>query len=235
MSARMLSIDSRITLRSSGGPALRAGAGGPAAALARAGDDARAAGGAEGSPVAAAADDTAGECPEQAAAKTAPDTNAAFRRIASKCLNGGRPASFPPAAYASRTPGLRLYRDAQALPELEVRLADAVEDDFLAAFLAGDAGSVLGGAHHLRGHAQVVRQDEAGSIGGEVDPGHPLLEVDRAAGLQQLGDGAREHFAVHALKIGGHEGERLVHLALQVGRDGKLRNAQLDGRKEPRL
>ena len=85
------------------------------------------------------------------------------------------------------------------------------------------------------GDAEVVREQEPGAVGGEVDRRDPLLQVDRAARLQELRDRAREELALHAREVRRHERDRLVDLALQVRRDRELRDAQLDRREEPRL
>ena len=75
---------------------------------------------------------------------------------------------------------LRFDRDLELLAKREVLLADAEEHDFLHALLGGHAGSVFGGAHHLGRGRQVVREQEPGAVGGQVDCRDPLLQVDGA-------------------------------------------------------
>ena len=45
---------------------------------------------------------------------------------------------------------------------------------------------------------EIVREQEAGAIGGEIDRGDPLLQIERAAAGQELGDEAREPLARRA-------------------------------------
>src|SRR5262245_61220143 len=75
---------------------------------------------------------------------------------------GARASSFA-------TVELRVDGHLKLLPYAEVLLAGAEEDDVLHAVLGGDARRVFGGAHHVGGDGQVVREDEPGPVGGEVD------------------------------------------------------------------
>src|SRR5580698_871905 len=157
------------------------------------------------------------------------------RRVCGRARRDLRQKSSAPSASSAAFFSSGVDRDPQLLAELQVRLADAVEDDLLAAILARDARGVLGGAHDLHRDPEVVREQEPGAIGCEVDRGHPLLQIDRPARLQELRDVARQELALHTDEVGRHEGERLVDLTLQVRPDRELRHAQPDRGEEPRL
>src|SRR5258708_2618865 len=199
MSARKLSIEMSTTLPLSGGRVGRvllvAGVADADAAPAPGGVPSEAAGVGGGT----TGFSTGGVYFEQ------PATNAAVQTAETATRVGRDTRSTWPqrAAHGKffRSAGLRFYGDLQLLADRQIVFADAVEHDFLRALFARNARGALGRPHDLRGDTQVVCEHEAGAVRRQVDPRHPLLQIEGASRLEQLGYRARENLSLNALKI----------------------------------
>src|SRR6185503_8442889 len=93
-------------------------------------------------------------------------------------------------------------RNTELLTDFEVLLADREEHRFFDALLARHARALFGCADDLGRQLEIVREEEADAIGGEIDRRDPLLQVERRAGLNELGDETREALFLDALEIG---------------------------------
>src|SRR6185312_6102553 len=95
---------------------------------------------------------------------------------------------------ADALPGARPLgdREAERLAELEVLLAQRVDDEVPAPVLRGERGERGRLRGELRGELEVVREDEAGPVRRELDLLQPGGDLGPGLGLQHLADQRRE-------------------------------------------
>jgi len=110
-------------------------------------------------------------------------------------------------ACPSRAPPTRsdLDLDAQLLPEAEVALRDAVDDELLDLVARSEVGRGLG--RDLLGHAHsgvhVVAQKQTGTKRGDFSRLHPTLDVGLAACIDELANDLLEHVEVRLIQVLG--------------------------------